>query len=175
MNESHSNSKHTENEDKFEQQVYEQENEEVAEVHYGGFWMRFWAYLVDLLVVSSINGVVVGIFLTMIGLDNLTFGIYSLAGLMTALVSYSYFVIMTKLIRQTLGKRIFGLLVISESEDTLTWGDVVFREVVGRFIHRSLLITNLLYFIVPFDSRKRGLHDKFADTAVVLEPRTPRT
>ena len=29
------------------------------ELKYAGFWMRFWAYLLDLIVIGSINGIVV--------------------------------------------------------------------------------------------------------------------
>ncbi|RNA70355.1 RDD family protein [Alteribacter keqinensis] len=158
--------------------VHSNERDEIERFHepiyYGGFWMRFWAYLVDLLIVSSLNGLIAGSVLAIIGLEGLTFGIYSLAGLVSALVAFSYFSIMTKIMGQTLGKLIFGLSVISVKHETLTWGDVIMREVVGRFIHRSLVITNVLYIVVGFDSRKQGIHDKFADTAVVLEPRQTR-
>ncbi|WP_084405746.1 RDD family protein [Alteribacter aurantiacus] len=155
-----------------------EEKEEVTfssePVYYGGFWMRFWAYLVDLIIVASLNGLIVGGALVFIGLDGLTFGIYSLAGLVSAIITYSYFTIMTKILGQTLGKLIFGLSVISVKHGKLTWGDVLIREVAGRFIHRSLVITNVLYVVIGFDGRKQGIHDKFADTVVVLEPRKSR-
>lgn len=33
--------------------------ETVQPVRYAGFWMRFWAYLLDLLVVGSINRLII--------------------------------------------------------------------------------------------------------------------
>jgi uncharacterized RDD family membrane protein YckC len=50
----------------------------------------------------------------------------------------------------------------------LTWDTVLFREWIGRFISASIWI---LYAIVAFLPKKQGLHDLFADTAVVHERR----
>ncbi|TMW71731.1 RDD family protein [Alteribacter natronophilus] len=141
----------------------------------GGFWMRFWAYTIDVILVSSLSGVIAGSLLRLAGIQNATLGIYSLAGFLGALTGFVYFVLMTKFYRQTLGKMILGMRVVSVKRETLTWGDVIIREVFGRSIHQSLIITNALYLVVAFDSRKQGIHDKFADTAVVLEPRKKRS
>ncbi|PYZ97199.1 hypothetical protein CR205_00940 [Alteribacter lacisalsi] len=148
--------------------------EPVHEYQLGGFWMRLWAYTIDVILVSSLSGVIAGSLLRLGGIQNASIGIYSLAGFLSALTAFTYFVVMTKVYRQTLGKMILGVRVISVKKETLTWGDVIIREVFGRFIHQSLFITNLLYLVVAFDSRKQGIHDKFADTTVVLEPRRKR-
>ncbi|UCZ52286.1 RDD family protein [Bacillus shivajii] len=135
-----------------------------------GFWMRLWAYLIDLLVVTSLNGIVLTPALAFTDLSEWGWGIYTLGGLLTAVISFGYFTVMTKVYRQTIGKMIIGVKVLSEKKE-LTWRDVIIREVFGRYIHQSIFITNILYLIVAFHPLKKGLHDYFADTFVVLEPR----
>jgi uncharacterized RDD family membrane protein YckC len=49
--------------------------------------------------------------------------------------------------------------------------DLVFREVVGRFLHRVFWFTGLLYLVVAFTPEKKGIHDMIADTRVVLTRR----
>ncbi|EPR29673.1 Proline-rich antigen, partial [Geobacillus sp. WSUCF1] len=56
-----------------------------------------------------------------------------------AVVFYTYFVLMTKAFGQTLGKMVFGLKVVDERGEPLTWLTVLFREVVGKFIAKKLL------------------------------------
>ncbi|AOM82237.1 RDD family protein [Salisediminibacterium beveridgei] len=144
---------------------------ETMTFYYAGFWMRFWAYLVDLVVASSLSGLILGVMYLAADLDQLTIGIYTAAGALSALISFSYFVILTKLWGQTLGKMALGIRVIPFENQELSWTDVIFREVIGRFIHRSLVITNLLYLIVAFAPTKRGVHDRIGNSLVILEPR----
>ncbi|MCE7793341.1 RDD family protein [Salipaludibacillus sp. CUR1] len=149
--------------------------EEEITVQYAGFWMRFWAYIVDLIVVSSINGLVLFPLFLVMNVNELTWGIFTLAGVISVIIAYAYFILMTKKYRQTLGKQLLGIKVFSYEAKELTWLDVIFREVVGRFIHQSLTFTNLLYLIVAFSQEKRGLHDRIGNTFVALEPRKTRT
>ncbi|SES17253.1 RDD family protein [Salisediminibacterium halotolerans] len=140
-------------------------------LYFAGFWMRFWAYLFDLLIVVSLNGIVLGLGYFAADLEAVTIGVFTLAGIFTSAVSFGYFTVMTKLTGQTLGKMLFGLRVIAHEDRELTWTDCLFREVIGRYIHQSLVFTNLLYLIVAFSPDKRGLHDRIGHTCVVLEPR----
>lgn len=152
-----------------------QAGKQSIEVPYAGFWMRFWAYLLDLVVASSLTGIVLFSFNMVINVNELTLGVISAAAVISALTSFVYFTLMTKFYRQTLGKLTFGLKVYSWHNRELTWQDVIFREVVGRFIHQSLGVTNILYVIVAFSPDKRGIHDRIGDTFVGLEPRKTKT
>jgi len=58
--------------------------------------------------------------------------------------------------------------VVSLKEGSLSWGTVIFRELIGRFIVRTLLY-GISYILVGIFPKKQGLHDLFADTSVVLE------
>ncbi len=64
---------------------------------------------------------------------------------------------------------IFGLKVMRKDGTPLTWNDVLFREVIGRFFYRVFGIAKILYLIIAFDKQKRGIHDMIADTIVVHE------
>ena len=138
---------------------------ELKAVCFAGFWMRFWAYLADLLVIGSLNRILIHpIFKFYEGTDDLWF---SAEGFLTGIVFFLYFVLMTKFLNQTLGKMIFGLKVVALKEEAkvISWGTVLFRELIGRYISKVTWIGYLLAGLLP---KKQALHDVFADTSVVL-------
>ncbi|WP_018923364.1 RDD family protein [Salsuginibacillus kocurii] len=159
--------RHTSSAASSEEQTPPPRDGEVVWQRSAGFWMRFWAYLLDLAIVASINGLLISPIFLFTEINLSLFGILSLQGILTSLTAYIYFVLMTKFTTQTLGKMVFGLRVATLTGEPLTWSDIMFREVVGRFIHRSLIITNVLYIVVAFHPKKQGIHDLFADTQVV--------
>lgn len=136
---------------------------------YAGFWMRFWAYLTDLIIVFSINGILLGPLKFINDGMSVDIGFWTVTGIMSVIVLYLYFLLMTKWLGQTLGKMIFGLKVIREDSEQLKWSDLVFREIVGRFIQRVFLITGLLYLFVAFSPEKQGIHDMIGKTRVVFD------
>lgn len=144
-------------------------SEQKTAYHYAGFWMRFWAYFLDQIIVFSINGILVYPVLNLFDLMDKKIFFFTVTSILTALISYVYFVVMTKWFSKTLGKQILGLKVISQHEEPLSWGDVIFREVIGRFILQAFFICNLLYVVVAFSPKKVGIHDYIADTYVVFE------
>lgn len=137
-------------------------------VHYAGFWMRFWAYLLDLIVIFSINGIITKPLLRILGVDIPGSGWITPYMIASAFVFYGYFVLMTKWKGQTLGKMVFGLRVISinEPNENLSWSTVLFREWIGRFISATLLFLYLFVAVLP---KKQGIHDLFVDTTVIHE------
>ena len=136
------------------------------EVKYAGFWMRFWAYLLDLLVIGSINGIVVYPIFRSLNLSLNDANMFAPVSIVTAIIFYAYFVLMTRFFGQTLGKMVFGLKVISLNDQSLSWGAIMFREWIGRFISGTIII---LYVVVGFLPKKQGIHDLFADTTVIHE------
>jgi uncharacterized RDD family membrane protein YckC len=134
-------------------------------VQYAGFWMRFWAYLVDLIVIGSVNRILIYPLLQWLDLPMSDSGIFSLEAILTAIVFYAYFVLMTKWSGQTLGKMVLGIRVVGKEDDGLPWTTVLFRELVGRFISKTIFFIG--YIIVGFTNTKIGLHDIFADTYVI--------
>ena len=136
---------------------------------YAGFWMRFWSYIVDLIIVFSLNGILLSPLKFINEGEPIEAGIWTISGILGTIILYVYFVWMTKWKGQTIGKMIFGLKVIHKEEKPLRWSDLIFREVIGRFFYRVFWIINLLYLVVAFDRKKQGIHDKLADTVVIHE------
>ncbi|PKR84309.1 RDD family protein [Heyndrickxia camelliae] len=143
-------------------------NSQVRKNNYylAGFWMRFWAYLVDLIVIGSIDRLLVKTIFRLLDISIDNTGMFSPFSVATAMVFYVYFVLMTKYTGQTIGKMIFGLKVISIKDSTRSWSTILFRELIGRYLSTTIWI---LYIIVAFTPNKQGLHDIFADTTVVRE------
>jgi uncharacterized RDD family membrane protein YckC len=133
---------------------------------YAGFWMRFWAYLLDLLVIGSIDRIVVNPLFRLFDLPLHEINMFAPISIATAITFYGYFVFMTKFFGQTLGKMVFGLKVVDLDGGKLSWGTVLFREWIGRFISTTVVVG---YLIVAFLPKKQGLHDLFSDTTVIHE------
>ncbi|SES67057.1 Uncharacterized membrane protein YckC, RDD family [Oceanobacillus limi] len=136
---------------------------------YAGFWMRVWAYIIDLVVVFSINGILLVPFKFINDGTVIDIGFWTLTGIIGAVIFYLYFLLMTRRFGQTIGKMILGIKVIREDNQALQWSDLVFREVVGRFIHRVFWFLSLLYIVVGFTREKQGLHDMIGNTRVVFD------
>ncbi|WP_462411310.1 RDD family protein [Neobacillus sp. Marseille-QA0830] len=135
-----------------------------APFRYAGFWMRFWAYLLDLIVIGSIERILVNPLFRMLDISLSEFNMFAPVSIASAVIFYLYFVLMTKFFHQTLGKMVFGIKVVDLRHEKLTWGTVLFREWIGRFISATVVIG---YMIVAFLPKKQGLHDLFTDTTVV--------
>ncbi|WP_246570105.1 RDD family protein [Lentibacillus saliphilus] len=144
------------------------EDQTVAEeMRYVGFWVRFWAYLADLLVIFAISTLLLGPVNLLFELNQISIGFWTVGGILGVVIFYGYFLLMTRLFGQTLGKMIFGLRVVHINGEQLTWGDLFFREVVGRFINEVLF--HIVYIVVAFTPQKEGVHDMVGNTRVVYE------
>ncbi|MBL4951948.1 RDD family protein [Neobacillus sp. OS1-32] len=133
-------------------------------VRYAGFWMRFWAYLLDLIVIGSIVRLLINPLFRLLDISLAEYNMFAPISIASAVIFYLYFVLMTKFFQQTLGKMVFGLKVIDLKHEKLSWGTIIFREWIGRFISVTVLIG---YLIVAFLPKKQGLHDIFTDTTVI--------
>ncbi|WP_442595485.1 RDD family protein [Neobacillus sp. D3-1R] len=142
------------------------ETEVVRPLRFAGFWMRFWAYLLDLIVIGSIDRIIVNPIFRFLDIPLSESNLFAPISITTAIIFYTYFVLMTRFFGQTLGKMVFGLKVISLHDSKLTWSTVLFREWIGRFISATIVIG---YIVTAFLPKKQGLHDLFSDTSVVHE------
>lgn len=145
----------------------EEEGTKQEQHEYVGFWIRMWAYLVDLVVIFSVNGFLLSPFKFINGGMPVMVSYWSLEGIVAGIIFYLYFLLMTKFFSQTVGKMIFNIKVISVNDKKLGWGDLIFREVIGRFIYRVFFFMKLLYLFVAFTKEKEGLHDMIGNTRVV--------
>jgi uncharacterized RDD family membrane protein YckC len=154
----------TEQDDDQMEQLKTTHEPEPSSIRYAGFWMRFWAYLLDLIIIGSIERLIVNPLFRVLEIPLVEFNMFAPISIASAVIFYLYFVLMTRYFNQTLGKMVFGIKVIDLKNEKLTWGTILFREWIGRFISATVVIG---YIIVAFLPKKQGLHDLFTDTSVI--------
>jgi uncharacterized RDD family membrane protein YckC len=156
----------------------------MADNRFGGFWRRFWAYMVDKFILYLISLILflIGLFAmglggaspwTVVTTGNLPRGtgffmaLYLVTAFLTDMV---YFIWFHGTIGQTLGKRLLGLRLIRSSGEKMTLG-IAFLRWVGSLI--SGLFVFLGFIWIAIDHRKQGWHDKIAATLVVRTQNGP--
>lgn len=134
-----------------------------------GFWVRFWAFIIDLIVITGLNAFLWNSWLPASGqAGQLVKEVININSLFLGITGAAYFILMTYYYQQTLGKMIFGIKVVQADGQPLSWTTVVFRELVGRSLSQ-LLGLYLGYIVCWFNSEKRCAHDYLSDTWVVHE------
>lgn len=133
----------------------EQRPQEVA-LEYAGFWIRFGAGVIDLLILGLVVGAIICVCPVLI--------VWVPSGL---IISFIYWLGFWSWRGQTPGKMAVGIKIIRTDGSQVAWQHALIR-CSGYIV---LAITLLIGFIwVAFDARKQGFHDKIADTYVVKLP-----
>lgn len=133
---------------------------------YAGFLIRLFAYLLDLLCISAVTGLLLGLPANLFGLTKST-ELLSVYGSLTLLIYLAYFILLTKLNHgQTIGKMVFGIRVICFTEEELSWQTVLIREGACRFVLRGSFFM-IGYLVTIFTANKQHIGDYFSDTSVV--------
>jgi len=134
---------------------------------YAGFWIRLWAFLIDILCVAAITEILINVIFRALHLS-MSSSLFSLYGLLSISIYLAYFTLLTKLNHgQTIGKMIFGIRVIGLKEEELSWQTVLIREVACRFILQANPFLYLGYLPAAFTKRKQHVGDYLTDTSVV--------
>jgi uncharacterized RDD family membrane protein YckC len=139
----------------------------MAPVKYAGFWVRYVAYVVDSLILFIPITIIVLTVDIVFGLNSQSTNGRLIGEIFELLVIWTYFVWMTYAVGATLGKMLVGIRVHSDSFGKLSFGRVLLRETIGKFI--SGIIFLIGYIIAGFTDRKRALHDMFAHSVVVYK------
>ena len=150
-------------------------------VLYAGFWRRFVAYIIDGLILSVPNGILVAIFglqlLTLFdfGEQGCEFNFDKLGTIIAAavwlalaifLVRVFYFALFeSSRLRATPGKMALGIVVTD-----LTGRRVSFARALGRNLGKLIsgLILSIGYIMAGLTAKKQALHDMMADCLVVM-------
>lgn len=145
------------------------------ELNYAGFLPRLIAFAIDNLLIS------IGLlFVKMpLGIATLISGTsilkkpvlfeFSTLDIVFYLLGVLYFVIATYNTGTTFGKWLLKLKVVSSNNTKPSFLDLLYRETIGRYLSSIIFIG---YIIIPFDSEKRGLHDRLCDTRVIYDLKT---
>ena len=150
----------------------------MADKRFGGFWRRFFAYLIDNVILYLVSLVLLlgGLLALELGGHTLGralssgtiprgMGVFPVVYVVTTIIAgMVYFTWFHGAAGQTPGKRLLGLRVIQTSGVRMTFG-VAFLRCVGYLI--SSLFFWLGFLWIAFDGRKQGWHDKIAATLVV--------
>ena len=122
-------------------------------MEYAGFWKRFVAYLIDVILLGVVGAIINQIF------DQ------NVASLVTTLVGWGYFAGMESSARQaTLGKSVMGMVVTDIAGNRIS-----FLRATGRYVAKllSAVILFIGYIMAAFTARKQALHDLLAGTLVL--------
>jgi len=143
--------------------VWDARPADTGHVAYGGFWIRFVAYIIDAIVLTIVGGVLASIFGVSWETDwehyDPTFNLVSLV------IGWLYFALLESSERgATVGKMVMGLRVVTSDGQRLS-----FMNATGRYFAKilSAIILCIGFIMVAFTDKKRGLHDIIAGTLVI--------
>lgn len=141
--------------------------------HYGGFWRRVGAYLIDAILIAIVFGIVGSILGVDFGYDATVATTPEdamatqgdpMASLLGLVIGIAYFAGMeSSSMQATLGKKVLGMVVTDAAGNRIS-----FLRAVGRYFAKilSALILFIGFIMVAFTERKQGLHDIIAGTLV---------
>lgn len=129
-----------------------------------GFWIRFMALLIDLFIFAVWSSAF-RTYYSRAFPEAAFFGRINITTVVMLGTFWLYFVVMTKLVGGTIGKKLLGIEVVTRDGRRIDWSTAFFREVVGRIIVGGTFFIGYLW--AGIDRRKQGWHDKIADTLVV--------
>lgn len=171
--------------------MLEKETYNEERVEYGGFWIRFAAYLIDSIVIGiPLFIVTVIIFLVFFGTMDVFsilvestnpgyemteeeafallgsyFGAFAVAVIINFLAAVAYFAgLQSSKWQATVGKKLLGLKVTDLQGDRITFGRALGRYFAMVFLSGILCIG---YIIAAFTEKKQSLHDLIASTLVI--------
>lgn len=138
----------------------------VTTTPYGGFWVRFAAYMVDGVLIGLASIAVALVWAAAFGIQATTdSNLLSLLLLAGGQLYHAYFVSSEKM--ATPGKRWCGLYVTDLEGKRLGFGRALWRNVAALFSYLTLYIG---FIMAGFTERKQALHDKIAGTLVHRQP-----
>lgn len=137
--------------------------ESSTKLEYAGFWIRFGAYIIDLLGMWGI-AFAVGLVLS------LMFGESVLDGSNMVWVYFPYVIynaFALSIWSTTFGKYLYGLRVFSEKKEDLNFKTALTRSLLQPF--SALLFFGMGYWNMNKNDKKQAWHDKIAKTMVVRD------
>lgn len=156
--------------------------------HYGGFWIRFGARMIDALVFAVPIMLIALLFIPSLlragrqaGNSGAPFNpAFAAVGFVTFffitfVAGACYEILMLKYRGATLGKIACGLKVVRPNSDNLSWGVCFGRFFMWNVVTNGIPYLNVVLMTVSsimlgVDDQKRALHDRVCDTRVIYKP-----
>jgi uncharacterized RDD family membrane protein YckC len=153
--------------------------------HYGGFWMRFGARVIDSIVFAVPVLIFAAVFIPnllrvgsqqpnpqQVNGELAAFGLTFIA--LFVVVAIFYEVLMLRYWGGTVGKLACGLIVVRSDGRSLGWGVSFGRFFMWNVVTNGLPYLNMLLMLISgimagTDEQKRALHDRVCDTRVVYK------
>lgn len=159
----------------------------MSEKVYAGFWIRFVAYIIDAIIVGTVQSFFIVPILGVLGInmlssmesmqaggatpeDMIPYMMAALSGIMMAaiistIISIVYFSFMeSSKIQGTVGKMVLGLKVTDMDGNQLNLGKAFLRN-IGKIL--SQMIAMIGFIMAGFTDKKQALHDMIAGALVV--------
>jgi uncharacterized RDD family membrane protein YckC len=145
----------------------------ISKWHYGGFWIRVVARLIDGFTLGIVVAFIAWPFFGTFGaqfsptvMRSAPSGLRLSFQVLSYVIAMVYEVVFLRYHGATLGKMALGLKVVRSDGESLGWGISIGRY----FIHIvSGIILCIGYIIAGFDNEKRALHDRVCDTRVIYK------
>lgn len=129
---------------------------------YAGFWLRLVAVVIDGLVLWAVSVLTFDLIRRAQGIGPTDL---SWVDIIEIAFGLAYYVVLTVMFGQTLGKMVVGIRVIPRQGGENRWGSILLRESIGKLVSTLLLMIGFL--MAAFDREKRALHDRMAGTVVI--------
>jgi uncharacterized RDD family membrane protein YckC len=139
--------------------------------HYGGFWIRLVAVLIDGIIVGLASAMVQAFLIPSLLRPNpsiaqasASVALIGLAYLLGTAIAASYEALFIYRMGATPGKLVMGLKVVRPGGGRISLG-----RSFGRYFAKllSAAILSIGYIMAAFDQEKRALHDRIVDTRVI--------
>lgn len=120
---------------------------------YAGFWMRFAAWIIDVIILGIVGAVL-----------GLVLGDGPEVSLLSILIGFVYTVGFWVAEGATPGKMALGVRIVSDNGDPISPG-----QAIGRYFAQilSALILFIGFFMIGWTKKKQGLHDMLAGTVCI--------
>ena len=151
-----------------------EEKEDKREINYGGFWVRFFAFIIDSIIISLIFSPILD---TILPAKEVPFNWHFMDHDISSKYFYSpssgvrnvlfliYSVLMLYYYNTTLGKMIMGLKITDIDGKRPDMLHLIIRETFGKFL--SAIVFGLGFITAGFSLKKQAWHDKLAQTYII--------
>jgi uncharacterized RDD family membrane protein YckC len=134
-----------------------------------GFILRFFAFMIDLTILSILNYFLISTFDLEVTVHNKTFNpIFLISHPYSIVVNWLYFSILESNpnYQATIGKSLLKLKVVNANDTKISFG-----QATGRFFAKIIsgAIIGIGFFMIAFTKNRQGLHDLAAGTFVKIK------